>query len=200
MSAEITVSSAGIERALQAFPVQFKAESVRVMGAFGQQWVADLTQQRMSGRPGVNRRTGNLARSFRSRVYDSAQRGGLVLDASPEGPGAAYANLQEKGGTIRPVKAKYLWIPIAGNLTAAGVARITPTEAITRGGFFAKGIFFGKPIVGRNKATAPAVPLFALKKSVTVHGRLGASALWSSSAPRLLHGLDMAASRVLGGA
>lgn len=185
--------------ALRDYGVKFRSRAQKEMDRFGQDWTRRLVTERLSGRPGVNRRTGNLARSFKSRTFDSTLLGAIVLDVQPEGPGAKYANLQEFGGTIKPVRAKNLWIPIAGNLTPAGVARITPTEAINRGGFFAKGIFFGKPLVGRGKAKANPVPLFALKKSVTVPGRMGAERLWGESMPSLTARLDAVASALAKG-
>lgn len=185
--------------ALRDYGVKFRSRAQKEMDRFGQEWTRRLVSERLSGRPGVNRRTGNLARSFKSRTFDSTLLGAIVLDVQPEGPGAKYANLQEFGGTIKPVRAKNLWIPIAGNLTPAGVARITPTEAINRGGFFAKGVFFGKPLVGRGKAKANPVPLFALKKSVTVPGRMGAERLWGESMPSLTARLDAVASALAKG-
>jgi hypothetical protein len=185
--------------ALRDYGVKFRSRAQKEMDRFGQDWTRRLVTERLSGRPGVNRRTGNLARSFKSRTFDSTLLGAIVLDVQPEGPGAKYANLQEFGGTIKPVRAKNLWIPIAGNLTPAGVARITPTEAINRGGFFAKGVFFGKPLVGRGKAKANPVPLFALKKSVTVPGRMGAERLWGESMPSLTARLDAVASALAKG-
>lgn len=185
--------------ALRDYGVRFRSRAQKEMERFGQDWTRRLVSERLSGRPGVNRRTGNLARSFKSRTFDSSLLGAIVLDVQPEGPGSEYAHLQEFGGTIRPKRAKNLWIPIAGNLTPAGVARITPTEAINRGGFFAKGIFFGKPLVGRGKAQAAPVPLFVLKKSVTVKGRMGASRLWADSMPSLTARLDSVASALAKG-
>lgn len=185
--------------ALRDYGAKFRRGAQSEMERFGQDWTRRLVSERLSGRPGVKRRTGNLARSFKSRTFDSRLLGAIVLDVQPEGPGSEYAHLQEFGGTIRPKRAKNLWIPIAGNLTPAGVARITPTEAINRGGFFAKGIFFGKPLVGKGKAQAAPVPLFVLKKSVTVKGRMGASRLWADSMPSLTARLDAVASALAKG-
>jgi hypothetical protein len=185
--------------ALRDYGAKFRRGAQSEMERFGQDWTRRLVSERLSGRPGVKRRTGNLARSFKSRTFDSRLLGAIVLDVQPEGPGSEYAHIQEFGGTIRPKRAKNLWIPIAGNLTPAGVARITPTEAINRGGFFAKGIFFGKPLVGKGKAQAAPVPLFVLKKSVTVKGRMGASTLWAESMPSLTARLDAVASALAKG-
>lgn len=202
--------------ALRDYGVRFRRGAQNEMERFGQDWTRRLVSERLSGRPGVKRRTGNLARSFKSRTFDSTLLGAIVLDVQPEGPGAQYANLQEFGDTIRPKRAKYLWIPIAGNLTPAGVARITPTEAINRGGFFAKGVFFGRTITKGTKASGQTLggsgykgaqfkrgekitPLFVLKKFVEVEGRMGASRLWADSMPSLTARLDAVASALAKG-
>lgn len=202
--------------ALRDYGVKFRSRAQKEMDRFGQEWTRRLVSERLSGRPGVNRRTGKLARSFKSRTFDSSLLGAIVLDVQPEGPGAKYANLQEFGGVIKPVRAKNLWIPIAGNLTPAGVARITPTEAINRGGFFAKGVFFGKALTKRAPQASRALggegfkgktiergavitPLFVLKKQVKVEGRMGASRLWAESMPSLTARLDAVASALAKG-
>lgn len=191
---EITVTE-NVSTALRDFGPKFRRGAAGEMNRFGQEWISELVSKRLSGRPGVNRRTGNLARSFKSKVTDSVLLNAVVLDVQPEGPGSEYAGLQEFGGVVTPKKSKYLWIPTRENMTPSGVQRITPTEARSRGGFFAKGVFFGKPVVG--KKTKP-VPLFILKKSVTVPGRMGATALWNQSTPRLVQRLDAVASVMIG--
>ena len=212
---EITVTE-NVSTALRDFGPRFRRGAAGEMNRFGQEWVSELVSKRLSGRPGVNRRTGNLARSFKSKVTDSVLLNAVVLDVQPEGPGAEYADLQEFGGVVKPKRSKYLWIPIAGNLTPEGVARITPTEAINRGGFFAKGVFFGRPVVRKRTAQQTRhiggsgykgasfqrneriEPLFVLKKSVNVPGRMGATALWNQSTPRLVQRLDDVASAMIG--
>jgi hypothetical protein len=97
------------------------------------------------------------------------------------------------------------------------VARITPTEAINRGGFFAKGVFFGRTVTKGTKASGhhlggagykgamfkpreAITPLFLLRKSVNVPARLGAGKLWNDMAPELMASLDQSAQRVITGA
>lgn len=206
MPAEIVVSE-NTTAALSRLGSQFAPTATREMGRFGQEWVSKLVTQRLSGRPGLNRRTGNLARSFKSRAYQSAVLGGVVLDVQPEGPGSEYASIHEFGGIVRPVHSKYLWIPIGDNLTSKGVARLTPTQARERGGFIINSrrsvggkVFMGYSTTkaGRKKAGADnVVPLFALKPWVMVPPRLRARALWSSSMPSLTQRLDTMASQLL---
>lgn len=213
MSAETGIEiTENVSKALSSFPAEFRKGAAPIMMQHGQTYIADLVTKRLSGRPGLKLRTGNLSRSFNARTQ--ANTDGIVVDVSPQGPGSEYANLHEVGGTVKPVRSKYLWIPIAGNLTPSGVARITPTEAINRGGFFAKGVFFGRALTKRNvpqrtqstgrdgykgKAIAKGAditPLFVLKKSVSVPARLGAGRLWEGSMPSLVERLDMMAGQL----
>jgi hypothetical protein len=80
-----------------------------------------VTAKSLSGQI-LRRRTGSLARSVTGRVERvdgvPAIRVGIF-----RGPAANYAGILEKGGTIKPVKAKALAIPVNHALTPAGVAR-----------------------------------------------------------------------------
>jgi len=201
ISAEIHIETEPVKRAICLFGQKFLRRAQLVMDAHGQQYISDLKTSRLSGNP-IRARTGNLKRSFKARTYQSALLGGIILDVEPIGPGSRYAPLQEFGGVVRPTKARNLWIPIAGNVTSAGVARITPTEAISRGGYYTKNrrgdglIFWGSPLLKRSNERS--VPLFVLKKSVYVPGRMGANTLWQLSGIRLVNSLDAAASSILG--
>jgi phage gpG-like protein len=127
----------------------------------------------------LHRRTGNLARSMGFRIERDAS--GVI--ESQIGSGASlktarmsYANIHETGGTIRPVRAKMLAIPIGEALTPAGVARFTP-RGIERAGYdgsfvrksrMGNLILFGK--VGSGIGLR-VVPLFLLKDKVNIPAR-----------------------------
>ena len=116
-------------------------------------------------------RTGELSRSFNTRVYGSELRdiGGKVWTNSP------YAGIHETGGVINAKNAyknlpggPYLNIPSSENRTAAGVMRLNAREAFNAGAF----------IIPINSAKAKYMillnnrPLFWLVKSVTIKPQL----------------------------
>jgi len=71
--------------------------------------------------------------------------------------------------TIRPKRAKFLAIPIAEGLTAAGVARFASPRDVPDGFFFtgkSGELFFGRKRGKRGKVRT----LFVLKKAVTITG------------------------------
>lgn len=178
----------------------------------GNTFDARLKIERMSGRPGVNRRSGNLANGWNVQTTSTDNTIETVNWLS--GPAAeqngrhGYGWVQENGKDIVPVNGKFLWIPTEENMTTTGVARISPTEAIAQGGFFAKGVFFGKTQTKGQKASSIAlkgavgykgrvfeggekiVPLFILKTHVRVDPRLGSADLWNSMLPDLEAGID----------
>lgn len=180
--------------------------------AHGNQFDARLKTERMSGAPGVNRRSGNLANGW--NVQTIATSSGVMTTNWLAGPAAekdghhGYGWVQENGKIIVPVKSKFLWIPTKENQTPTGVARISPTEAIAMGGFIHNGVFFGKTVLKTQKPTSmalkgakgvmghvfkgrePLVPLFVLKRSVEIPPRLGATALWNTMVPDLEAGID----------
>ncbi len=76
-----------------------------------------LVTERLSGSP-LRRRTGALARGWKRMVfiYDGEVVGKLMTNVP-------YAEIHEFGGTIRPKRGKWLWIPGKELLTPAGVFR-----------------------------------------------------------------------------
>lgn len=158
-----------------------------VMRNWGNEYLRRLTSERMShkyphsGMDGVAARSGNLRRDWVTTVESTPV--GPALRVRSHGLGNAYAGLMERGGTVRPTKSKFLWIPAKANQTASGVARVTPSQAIQAGGFISwkrGAVFFARPLVktARKNTTHGLVPLFVLKKSVYVPPRLGAESLF----------------------
>ena len=193
-------------------PQAIIGQAAALFGSHGQRFDARLKTERMSGRPGVNRRTGHLAQGWNVQTVTTGS--GVVTTNWLSGPAAekdgrhGYGWVQEHGATIVPVRSRFLWIPTKENQTPTGVARITPTEAIAAGGFIHNGVFFGKTLFKSQRPAGmalkgarglrghvfagrePIVPLFILKRSVTVPPRLGATDLWNSMTPDLERGID----------
>lgn len=139
---------------------------------------------RFTGRPGLFTRTGFLHASIGYEVSGDGNLDALTLRAFSAG--TKYARLQEKGGTIRPVKAKYLTIPIEDNLTAAGVPRYPSAAALMAQGdtFVFKAKTGGLYIVRRGNSGELEF-LWKLVKQVTVPPRLGFFSTWKDlSKPR----------------
>lgn len=102
---------------------------------------ADIVRKAISANAGgdvLHRRTGTLARSFRSTDAIVQTEGnkvaiaaGVYNDASGVSGGPVdykgrtpYADIQEYGGTVKPINSKYLAIPVFDALTKAGVPRL----------------------------------------------------------------------------
>jgi hypothetical protein len=105
-------------------------------------------------------RTGLLRNSIGSKVYENeGELLGIIGSGVRTGERVKYASILETGGTIFPVIAKFLTIPLSGALTPAGVSR-GPARSFSNT-FISKNIIFQKQ---GNKV----VPLFILKKSVKI--------------------------------
>jgi len=72
----------------------------------------------------LKRRTGHLARStlFRFVIHKGKDDYEILFTTAKYGP------IHERGGVIRPKRAKYLTIPLGANKTPAGVARYSAPE------------------------------------------------------------------------
>lgn len=158
------------------------------MNSWANAYLKALVETRLSGSPGLNRRTGNLARDWVVSV-DGTTLSDLSTTVKTQGPANAYAGILERGGDIVPTKAKWLWIPLDANKTSAGVERISPTEAIATGNLFID--WKNGPVAylgsGTNRAggSRKLTPLFVLKKRVHVNAQMGAGSLFQSMLPKL---------------
>lgn len=119
-------------------------------------------------------RSGSLARSF---SFVTTGKGndteGRFFSTSK------YARIHEYGGKVRPVRRKFLAIPIEGSpaMTQAGVARygFSLYDTLPKGySFWFLGDRSGGVLMGRKKGSkkAKAQPWYALKKMVYVKPRL----------------------------
>jgi hypothetical protein len=156
------------QKTLERVKLNFDKQAVLAMTLWSSGTINDLAVKRMSGRPGVNRLSGNLARSFRHQ-----ESGSTLADAQTRIYSTAiYSRVQEYGATIRPVRARKLAIPIPGSpaMRANGEALFhSPLRASLAG----QGIFRVKDVLATRAASGKGiVPWFALKDSVYVPPRL----------------------------
>lgn len=157
-------------------------------------------KERMTGRPGVAARTGQLRRSWKVLV-----QGERVEDLrGTYATNARHARMQEFGGIQKPRTAKMLAIPLEASRTAAGVSRWnTPLRAILPaafpGGTFVRRSKAGNLILfGKTSPDSDPIPLFALKPQVVIPARLGTRDLWRATRDqhqRILNGFVAEANR-----
>lgn len=149
----------------------------------------------------VRTRSGFLSRSFNREQRRSGGVGGLRTRVFSTG--APYADIQERGGVIRPVKRKFLTVPMdaiknaAGNIKgkySGGAGRYRDSGTATfvwrnalGGAFIAEKLENGKGIR----------LLWKLVRSVTIKGNLGWYATWKRAEPERRRIIDRVASDVL---
>lgn len=121
-------------------------------------------------------RTNRLHNSIGSRFRQTRDGARLIVSAGG-GVTSSYVRIQEKGGTIRPKRAKYLTIPMPANITQAGRTRKTSPRSFPDGFFFKKN---GNLYFGRRLENGSVQTLFALKKEVKIPPRLGFEKTWKS--------------------
>lgn len=156
-----------------------------------------FVRARLSGRPGLNRITGDLIRSFQ---VGRSPRGTPLDDiVSWLASRSRYAAIHETGGTIRPKRRRALAIPLPAAKTEAGAVkgeavRIAPASAQFGSTQIQKGertLYARKDLVflhsGKRKAQGKApllvkivgkgknariIPMYVLKTSVTIPPRM----------------------------
>ena len=146
-----------------------------------------ITSQRLSGPPGLFRRTGALARSLGPAVVVGDTLPALKMTL---GTTSRYARIHEHGGVI-VAKGKKLAIPLGAAKTAAGVSRGGP---LTYGGKLfpirskTGNLLLVRRIGGRKakKSGHSFEPLFVLKDSVRIRPRLGFASTFNDVMPGLV--------------
>lgn len=189
MRAKVT----GSKKRLDALPKRATKALRAAFKTVGRRFLGRLKTERLSGRPGLNKRTSELARSFQMEIGGDALAD-LYLKVYTR---AKQARIQEKGGVVRPVNSKYLAIPIGGAVTPAGVAKGSPRDfkdtivARSKAGNLIIFQKLGKTKSGKQRTRrfvragsdtaerSSVIPLFLLKKEVTIPPRLGMAALWA---------------------
>lgn len=122
-----------------------------------------IRAQKLSGQS-LRVRSGRLRSSITHRI--AKENNDLVARV---GTNVIYAKIHEYGGTIKPKHAQHLTIPLDAAMTPSGVARYKARDLISQpsiGGF--KRTFFRNKVLFGVKHNGRVVPVFALKKSVTI--------------------------------
>lgn len=137
-----------------------------------------VVKETLSGGEGLNRRTGNLARSTVGRAVRISGVPAMRIGVF-RGPSLAYAGIHESGGEIKPKKAKALAIPVGEAVDPSGVERFGgPRNFPGELRFlpFRRGIAVGKLIdekdakklEARDKSPYEAQALYLLLKKVRI--------------------------------
>lgn len=123
-------------------------------------------------------RSGRLRSSIGSQI--SFEDGGLkavIGSGARQGDRVKYANIHETGGTIVPRVRQWLTVPLEAAKTPSGVGRFTAQDVRRKrtqytGSFIQDHVIFGYMKRGQYKTSRglklDIVPLFVLKKSVTI--------------------------------
>lgn len=122
--------------------------------------IEDKLKQNISG-PILKVVTGHLRQSIGSKVeFSKDEIKGIIGSGVRTGNRVVYADILEKGGVIKPKRAKFLTIPIGENKTK--------TEKIAYKARDFENTFIRKGIIFQNLGKGKIRPLFLLKSSVTI--------------------------------
>ena len=166
---DIRIDAEGTQRVTQRLakaPRVVHAASVEGMRRVGLGLQRHLNGSILSGQL-LKVRTGNLRRATFYRVEEARDTVSAVLGIDHRK--APYGRIHEKGGTIRPKRARHLTIPLPAALTGAGVARFTASQVIANPGSFGyTGTFTRNKVIFGTRGEGVVEPLFALKTQVTI--------------------------------
>lgn len=185
MSGELTVTSNGYSVATtleQKAPAKRSKiiDAVTRGAALVPRYIA---QNKITGGGLLEPRTGQLRRAlYATPATDSGTA--ITATVGVDSAIAPYGRIQELGGTIVPTQAGHLTVPLDEAKTSKGVASFSARQVIANpfnfgfaGTFVAKDVLFGKLSEGT------IVPLFALKRSVTLPARGYLSSSLQEKAP-----------------
>lgn len=121
-------------------------------------------------------RTGSLWRSVTSAVTDLSDGVQLKVQAGAGGKGTLpYARIQEEGGIVRPVKGKFLAIPVGKALTPKGVPKFASPRDVPDLRYVQSRK--GQPMLvretgsGKGKNAGKVDVLFLLRQRVDIRGK-----------------------------
>jgi len=168
------------------FPEIINDAAVKAFQVHGRSFENYMVSTRLRGRPGLARRSGDLARSFRYTVMSKGNRPVLRVWTTSK-----YAAIHERGGTIVPKKSKYLAIPVGPSLQPTGASKYSSPREI-------EGLIFmkkrgGKPFLARMNRDGKPIVYFLLRDKVVIMPRLGMAKSWKRVAPNIVPELRNAA-------
>jgi hypothetical protein len=174
---EVTVKDRGLRRLLQRFPKEVPELLRLALNRAAIFFNKMFKRRRLRGRPGLNKRTSALVRSFVAKITPRGGRitgmKGMVESSSKYGP------IQEFGGVIK-AKGGALAVPISPEyggeaLTPAGVLKSKYVGPLRRVPNLVMIPREGRPpiLFEKRGKKGGLVPLFVLKKSVRIKRRLG---------------------------
>jgi hypothetical protein len=141
----------------------------------------------------LNVRTGKLRQSIGGRVITKdGITTGYVSSGGHTGRPVIYANILEKGGTIKPKNKQWLTIPLEGSsaLTPSGAQRFTARDIMDRS-FIKGGVIYLK------KGKRTIEPVFVLKKSVKIPAFKYLSLAAQSAGPRAQQYIEAAVDEII---
>lgn len=137
----------------------------QMVGVKGEEILQEITAGEV-----LKRRTGDLSRGMQSKI--TGEGNNLVLHIGNRvrtGERVPYADIHEKGGTVKPRHGKYLTVPLPPALTARGVLRKPARSWDNTFVFKSKA---GNLIIGQKRGKrGKVISLFVLKKRVDIPAR-----------------------------
>lgn len=174
---KLKLAAEAFERTMGAIKLRFDRNASLALFNWGSQTVNVLRVRRLSGRPGLRRPTGNLARSFTHSI-----KGSTIADLQCRiFTRCEYARIHEYGTQGVPIRSKrpggFLAIPIKGSPAVQGGSNAGLFTSPLRTSLAPFGPF--AVLKGRKDGLVLAqvggkkpVPWFTLKKSVEIRPRM----------------------------
>lgn len=173
-------------RLVKDYPDEFAGHLGKAYDRGGGKFVTQFRKRKLSGRPGLVRRSGALSKSLVHRVVGTNIRE-IDLEISIGGPGVPYARTHEFGRRGRAKRTRYLSIPLDANKDSRGVALAkSPRDQNVR--------FGGRSAAGNIllRDAASGVPLWVLVERMTIRPRLGLNSQWKKFAPEMIKEINQA--------
>lgn len=184
MTVSLRMNTARLQEAVNRVPVKLTKELRKAFRQHGEVFRTTMIRRQFSGGGGISSSSrGNLKRSLRSNVTGRKLSDLRLLITIGGGIASKYTLIQEEGGTI--VGKPWLTIPLAGNLTAAGIPRFKSARALQSNPemkTFLATMPSGKMLIGQRVGRGGKQTrwLWVLLRSVTLKPRLGYYKLWNA--------------------